>query len=106
MNNEDKSNDIIWLVMLMLLCDDEGTDDFTKQIINESKQIIKEKPFSPEKLEKTILKIMEENKIETINLSPKTLEMVEEYVEQEKIKKMEKHHNTLGINIEIGEKNE
>ena len=84
MNNEDKSNNIVWLIMLMLLCGDDGTDDFTKQIINESKKIIKEKPFSIEKLEETILKIMEENKTETINLSPKTLEMVKEYVEQEK----------------------
>lgn len=84
MNNEDKSNDIVWLVMLMLLCDDEGTDDFTKQIIKESKQIIKEKPFSPKKLEETILKIMEENKMETINLSPKTREMIKEFVEQKK----------------------
>lgn len=80
MSNEDKSNNIIWLVMLMLLCDDDGTDYFTKQIINESKKIIKEKPFSPEKLEGTILKIMEENKMEKINLSPKTLKMLKEYV--------------------------
>lgn len=86
MNNKDKSTDIIWLVMLMLLCGDDGTDDFTKQIINESKKIIKEKPFSPKKLEETILKIMEENKMKTINLSPKTREMVKEYIEQEKIK--------------------
>lgn len=80
MSNEDKLNDIVWLVMLMLLCGDDGTDDFTKQIINESKKIIKEKPFSPEKLEETILKIMEENKMETINLSPKIREMVKKYV--------------------------
>lgn len=80
MSNEDKSNDIVWLIMLMLLCGDDGTDDFTKQIISESKQIIKEKPFSPEKLEETILKIMEENKMEKINLSSKTLEMVKEYI--------------------------
>lgn len=80
MSNEDKSNDIVLLVMLMLLCGDDGTDDVTKRIIKESKQIIKEKPFSPEKLEETILKIMEENKIKTINLSPKTLEMVKEYI--------------------------
>ena len=80
MSNEDKSTDIIWLVMLMLLCGDDGIDDFTKQIINESKKIIKEKPFSPKKLEETILKIMEENKMKTINLSSKTLEMVKEYI--------------------------
>lgn len=80
MSNKDESNDIIWLVMLMLLCGDDGTDDFTKQIINESKKIIKEKPFSLEKLEETVLKIMEENKMETINLSPKTLKMVKEYI--------------------------
>lgn len=80
MSNKDKSNNIIWLIMLMLLCGDDGTDDFTKQIINESKKIIKEKPFSPEKLEETILKIMEENKTKTINLSSKTLKMVKEYV--------------------------
>lgn len=86
MSNEDKSNDIIWLIMLMLLCGDDGADDFTKQIINESKKIIKEKPFSPEKLEETILKIMEENNMETINLSSKTREMIKEYIEQEKIK--------------------
>lgn len=84
MSNENKSNNIVWLVMLMLLCGDDGTDDFTKQIINESKRIIKGKPFSPKKLEKTILKIMEKNKMKTINLSPKTLEMIKEYVEQEK----------------------
>ena len=80
MSNEDKLNDIVWLVMLMLLCGDDGTDDVTKRIIKESKKIIKEKPFSPEKLEETILKIMEENKMKTINLSPKTLKMVKEYV--------------------------
>lgn len=80
MSNEDKSNNIVWLVMLMLLCGDDGTDDFTKQIINESKKIIKEKPFSPEKLEENILKIMEENKMETINLSSKTLKIIKEYV--------------------------
>lgn len=80
MNKEDKLNDIVWLIMLMLLCGDDGTDDFTKRIINESKKIIKEKPFSPEKLKETILKIMEENKMETINLNPKTLEMVKKYV--------------------------
>lgn len=91
MNNEDKLNDIIWLVMLMLLCNDDGADDFTKQIITESKKIIKEKPFSPEKLEETILKIMEENNMETINLSPKTRKIIKEYIEQEKIKEMEKH---------------
>lgn len=106
MNNEDKSNNIIWLIMLMLLCDDDGTDDFTKLIINESKKIIKEKPFSPKKLEKTILKIMEENKIKTISLSPKTLKMVKEYIEQEKIKEIEKHKGFQGIHIEIGERGE
>lgn len=88
---QSNTNNIIWLVMLILLCGDDGTDDLTKRIINESKKIIKEKPFSPEKLEETIIKIMEENNMETISLSSKTLEMIKEYIEQEKIKEMEKH---------------
>lgn len=84
MNPQSKTNNIIWLVMLMLLCGDDGADDLTRKIINESKKIIHEKPFSPEKLEETIIKIMDENNMEKISLSPKTLEMVKECIGSEK----------------------
>lgn len=44
--------------------------------------------------------------MEKISLSSKTLEMVKEYIEKEKIKEMEKHKGFQGIHIKIGEEDE